>query len=133
MLNPLALLVSILIGNYFRIYFTNFIFPDNLEVATAVDVSVWSWYNISLCIDLVLIFFQTLVLQEFSVQTESRILLKPVLWSVRIVALSISFMNRLNKTECAVFFIVGSFYFQGILFSRLFRGRNSCRCFCVNW
>ena len=34
---------------------------------------------------------------------ESRIQLKPVLGGVRIVALSIVLMNRLNKTESAVF------------------------------
>ena len=39
---------------------------------------------------IVLIFFHILVLQEYWVLTESRILLKPVLGGVRIVALSIS-------------------------------------------
>ena len=44
------------------IFFINFkslcVFPDYL-VATAVVVSVWSWYNFSPCIDIVLIFFHT--------------------------------------------------------------------------
>ena len=37
-----------------------------------------------------MIFFHTLVLQEYWVLTESRLSLKPVLGGVRIVALSIS-------------------------------------------
>ena len=41
-------------------------------------------------VDIVLIFFHVLVLLEYWVQTESRILLKPELGCVRIVALSIS-------------------------------------------
>ena len=44
------------------------------------------------------IFFNVLVLQEYWVLRESRILLKPVLGGVRIVALSISS----HKTESAV-------------------------------
>ena len=40
-------------------------------------------------------------------------------------------MNRLNKTESLYSNIVDSLYIRGIRFSRLFRGRNSCRCFCV--
>ena len=50
-------------------------FPDYLEVAIAVVVSVWSWYNFSLCIDILLIFFHILVLHL----NESRIPLKPEL------------------------------------------------------
>ena len=41
-------------------------------------------------IDILLIFFHSLVLQEYWVLTESRILLEPVLKGGRIVALSIS-------------------------------------------
>ena len=41
-------------------------------------------------IDIVLIFFHILVLQEYWSLKESKILLKPVLGGVRIVALSIS-------------------------------------------
>ena len=66
------------------------VFPDYLEVATAVIVSVWSWYNFSPYNDIVLIFFHILVLQEYWVLTKSRILLKLVLGGVRIVALSIN-------------------------------------------
>ena len=33
------------------------VFPDYLEVATAVVVYVWSWSNFSPCINIVLIFF----------------------------------------------------------------------------
>ena len=47
--------------------------------------------------------FHILVLQGYGDLKESRLLLKSVLWSVRIVALSISFIKRLNKTEFAVF------------------------------
>ena len=53
---------------------------------------------------MVLIFFHILVLQEYWVLTESRIPLKAVLRGMRIVALSISSHNRLNKTESAIFF-----------------------------
>ena len=42
-------------------------------------------------------------LQEYWVLTESRIPLKPVLGGVRIVAIPLVLMNRLNKTESAVF------------------------------
>ena len=55
-------------------------------------------------IDIVLIFFHVLVLQEYWVLTESRIPLKLVLECVRIVALSSSSHVRLYKTESAVFF-----------------------------
>ena len=54
-------------------------------------------------IDKELIFFHILVLQEYWVLMEIRILLKPVLGDVRIVALPLVLMNRLNKTESAVF------------------------------
>ena len=40
-------------------------------------------------------------------------------------------MNRLNKTESAVFLYCRSSLFLKDSFSRLFRGRKSCRCFCV--
>ena len=43
-----------------------------------------------MCINIVLKLFTILVLQEYWVLTESRILLKPVLGEVRIIALSIS-------------------------------------------
>ena len=69
-------------------------FPDYLEVATAVVVSV--------CIDIVFIFFHILVLQEEWVLTEIRIPLQPVLGGVRIVALVV-LINRLNKTDSADF------------------------------
>ena len=52
--------------------------------------AAWSWLNFSPYIDIVLIFFHILVLQEYWVLTESRIPLKPVLGDVRIVAFSIS-------------------------------------------
>ena len=78
------------------------VFPDYLEVATAVVVSMWSWYNFSLCIDIVLIYFHILVLQKFWVLTESRIPLKSVLVVVRIVALSINSheQTQLNRVCC---------------------------------
>ena len=41
------------------------VFPDYLEVATAVVVSVWSLQNFSPCIDIVLIFFHILVLRVY--------------------------------------------------------------------
>ena len=56
------------------------------------------------CIDIVLMIFRSLVIQEYWVLTESRTPLKPVLWGMRIVALStIVLINRLNKTETVVF------------------------------
>ena len=82
-------------------------------------------------IDKVLICFHVLGFREYLGLTESKTPLKLVLGSVRSVALSISSHNRLNKTESAVFDLVGSLYFGKIRFSRLFRGRNICRCFCV--
>ena len=58
------------------------------------------------CIDIVLIFFKFCPsgILDFGEKQN-----KPVLGGVRIVALSICSLNRLNKTESAVFFyIVGS-------------------------
>ena len=49
-------------------------------------------------------------------QVESRILLKPMLGGVRIVALSFSFMNRLNKMESAVFLYCRFFLFLKVPF-----------------
>ena len=46
--------------------------------------------------------FHILVLQEYWGLTESRISLKPVQGGVRIVALLLVLLNRLNKTESAV-------------------------------
>ena len=40
-------------------------------------------------------------------------------------------MNRLNKTESAVYLYCCFSLFLKDLFSRLLRGRNSCRRFCV--
>ena len=54
-------------------------------------------------IDIVLIVFHILVLQEYWILMESRIPIKPVLGGLRIVELPLIFMNRLNKTESAVF------------------------------
>ena len=68
-----------------------------------------------------LIFFHILVLPEYWVLTESRIPLKTVLGGVKIVALSLVRMNRLNKTEFAVFLNCMSLYFGRIRFSRLFK------------
>ena len=65
-------------------------------------------------LDIVLIFFHTLVLQEYWVLTESRI----PLGGVRIVALSI--MNRLSKTESAIFLDCRFSLFLKDPFSRLF-------------
>ena len=67
-----------------------------------------------------MIFFHTLVLQEYRVLTESRISLKLVLGGVRIVALSISSQDRLNKTESAIFLYCRFSLFLKDLFSRLF-------------
>ena len=55
-----------------------------------VDTGKFGQISRTLCIDIVLIFFHILVLQEYCVLTESRIPFKPVLGGVRIVALSIS-------------------------------------------
>ena len=40
-------------------------------------------------------------------------------------------MNRLNITESAVFYCSISLFLKVLFFSRLFRGRNGCRCLCV--
>ena len=40
-------------------------------------------------------------------------------------------MNRLKKNESAVFLYYDFSLFLRYPFSRLFRVRNSCRCFCV--
>ena len=41
-------------------------------------------------------------------------------------------MNRLDKTESAAFLYCRfSLFLKDSFFSRLFRGRNSCHCFCV--
>ena len=62
--------------------------------------------------DIVLIFFHILVLQEYWVLTESRIPLKPVLGGVRIVALSICSHEQIQKKKSQLFsYIVGSLYF----------------------
>ena len=50
---------------------------------------------------------------------------------MRIVALSIGYLNRLNITESAVLLYCRFSLFLKDSISRLFRGRNSCRCFCV--
>ena len=52
------------------------VFPDYLEVATAVVVASGLGKNVSPYIDLVLRFFHVPVLQEYWVLKESRILLK---------------------------------------------------------
>ena len=57
--------------------------------------------------DIVLIFYHILVLREFRVLTENRILLKPVLGGVRIVALSIIS----HESNLLFSYIVGSLYF----------------------
>ena len=64
---------------------------DYLEVATAVIVphGVSETFSI-FYIDIEVIFLHILVLQEYWVMAESRIPLKPVLGSMRILALSIS-------------------------------------------
>ena len=49
------------------------------------------------CIDIVLLFFHILVLQEYLVLKESRIPVKPVLGGVKIVALSISSHEQTQK------------------------------------
>ena len=72
-------------------------FSDYLEVATAVNVPHGVGKNFSLYIDIVLIFFHILVLQEYWVLTESRISFKPVLVGVRIVALRISSHKQTKK------------------------------------
>ena len=62
------------------------------------------------CINIVLTFFYILlVLQEYWVLGEIRIQLKLVLGGVKLLHFPIVSMNRLNKTESAVF--VGSLYF----------------------
>ena len=58
------------------------------------------------CIDIVLIFFHVLILQEYWALMESRMPLKLVLWDVRIVALSIG----LIKPSLLFSNIVGSLY-----------------------
>ena len=74
------------------------------------------------------------VLLEYWVLTESRIPLKPVLVVMRIVALSISShkQTQQNRVCCFLILFVLSIS-EGSVFSRLFRGRNSCRCFCVEF
>ena len=65
-------------------------FPDYLELATAVVVSHRVHKLLPVHQYIVLLFFYILVLQEYWVLTESRVLLKPVLGGVRVFALSIS-------------------------------------------
>ena len=64
--------------------------------------------------------FHILVLQKNWVLTESRIPLKPVLGGVRIVALLLVLMNRLNETESAVLLYCRFSLFLKDPFSRLF-------------
>ena len=59
--------------------------------------------NFSPYIDIVLICFHILVLQEYGVLTESRIPLKPVLEGCELLHVPLVLMNRLNKTASAVF------------------------------
>ena len=82
-------------------------FSDYSEVATAGFVSVWSRLDFSQCIDIVLILFHILVLQEYWVLTESRIPLKLVLGDVRIVTLFIDSI----KPSLLFSDSVGSLYF----------------------
>ena len=71
--------------------------------------------------NLVLIFFHILVIQEYFILTESRIPLNSVLGGMRIVALSLVLMNRLNTTESAVFLYCRfSLILKDLFFSRLF-------------
>ena len=74
--------------------------------------SVWLWYILIILtcfLKTILVsilcwyVFHILVLQQYWVLAENRIPLKPVLGRVRIVALPLVLMNRLNKTEYAVF------------------------------
>ena len=53
--------------------------------------------------NIVLIFFHTLVLQEYLVLKESRVPLKPVLGAKELLHFTSILMNRLNKTESALF------------------------------
>ena len=69
------------------------------------------------------IFFQVLVLSDFWVLTESRILLKLVLKGVRIVKLSFTSHYRLNQTESAFFLYFRFCLFLNDPFSRLFRSK----------
>ena len=63
------------------------------------------------------IFFHILVLKEYWVLTESRILLKPVLGGVRIVALSISSHADSIKLSLLFSYIVGSLFLKDPFFS----------------
>ena len=76
------------------------------------------------CIHIVLIFFHILVLLEHRVLTESRIPLKPVLGGVKIAALVL--MNRLNKTESALFLCCRfSLFLKDSLFQIIYRFSSS--------
>ena len=86
----------------------------------------------SSCINIVLVFFHILVLRDYWVLKESSKPLELVLPRVvRIVALSIISHEQIQKTESAVFDCCRFSLFLKDLFSRLFRGRNNRRCFCV--
>ena len=64
--------------------------------------------------------FHILVLQEYWVLKESRIPLKGVIGGVRIVALSVNSLNRLNETESSVFGFCRFSLFLNDPISRLF-------------
>ena len=84
----------------FSLFLKDPFFPDYLEVATAVVVPRGAGKTY---VDIVLIFFHILVLQEYWVLAESRIPLKPVVGGVRVVALSISFHEKTQKNRVCGF------------------------------
>ena len=68
----------------------------------------------------VLIFFHILVLHEYWVLEESRLLLKPVLGAWEFLHFPLVLVNRLNKTESVVFLYCRFSLFLMDPFSRLF-------------
>ena len=57
----------------------------------------------SLYVNIVLIFFHTLVFQEYCALMESRTPLGPGLWAWLLLLIPLVLTNRINKTESAVF------------------------------
>ena len=86
----------------FSLFRKDLFFPDYLEVATAVIEPRGGGKTFPVHRYSVDIFFIILVLQEYLVLTESRILLKPRLGGMQIVALSISAheQTQLNRVCC---------------------------------
>ena len=87
-------------------------FPDYLDVVAAVVAPCGVGKTFSLYIKIVLIFFHTLVFQEYCALIESRIRLGPGPWVWWFLRIPLVLTNRTNQLSLLFSYIIGSLYFQ---------------------